>query len=119
MSLEPSPRERWRRLFGTDDGVELRIPGDVDRLLVRAWLGARIAREGPRWVDLPAQPAHAPGARERGPGCPGCGVGVDRREALRACTACLRVAHRRCHQLARGCAACGAADLGPPSARAC
>ena len=99
-----SINERWRRLFGTDAGIELRVPGDPDRVLVQAWLGARIGLEVPPWLELPALPADEPGARERGPRCPGCGLALDRSERLRACTACLAVEHRRCHEARGGCA---------------
>jgi hypothetical protein len=104
MAVEPSLSERWRRLFGVEAGVELRIPGDPDRLLVRAWLGARIAPVGPAWVELPALAPGEPGAGERGPPCPGCGAGVDRREPLRGCTACLAVSHLGCAEAGRACA---------------
>lgn len=96
MAIEHSASQRWRRLFGVEAGVELRVVGDPDRLLVRAWLGARVAPVGPAWVDLPA----LEGRVERGPPCPGCGEVLTRARPLRGCTACLRVSHRGC----RGCA---------------
>lgn len=97
MAIESTATERWRRLFGVSSGIELRVPDDAsDWLLVRAWLGARIAPSGPRWVFLPALPREQ---AERGPPCAGCGEVLTRAVPLRGCTACLQVTHRAC----RGC----------------